>query len=179
MSTNTRSLDYLISIAALALVSIASPSVGEEIIFMSPEWASQACEAWNQDEILTGKLGKWMQNDLDRGYKIMQIYRRDCQESSPVEMRIEDREGSTECVYGGAVTVEELDKKADYLMFADTNRWQEMGEGKYGPMKAMMFGRLKFKGPKGEAMGNMGPFGNFLVLTGQVPSNANVCPGVS
>ncbi len=91
-------------------------------------------------------------------------------------MRIEDRDGSTQCVYGGAVTVEELNPKADYLMFADTQRWQEMGAGKYGPMKAMMFGRLKFKGPKGEAMNNMGPFGNFLVLTGQVPSNADVCP---
>ena len=93
-----------------------------------------------------------------------------------VEMRIEDRDGSTQCVYGGAVKVEELSPKADYLMFADTRRWQEMGADKYGPMKAMMFGRLKFKGPKGEAMNNMGPFGNFLVLTGQVPSNAEVCP---
>ncbi len=170
-----------ISVTTLALVVLlapilVSPASGEELVFMSADWAELACEAWNEDERLTGELGKWMQNDLDRGFKIMQIYRRDCEDSPRVEMRIEDRDGSTECVYGGAVTVEELSKKADYLMFADTQRWQEMGAGKYGPMKAMMFGRLKFKGPKGEAMNNMGPFGNFLVLTGQVPSNADVCP---
>lgn len=165
-----------LGLGVLVVPTLVSPANGKEIVFMSAEWAELACEAWNGDERLTGELGKWMQNDLDRGFKIMQIYRRDCEESPRVEMRIEDRDGSTECVYGGAVTVEELSKKADYLMFADTKRWQEMGASKYGPMKAMMFGRLKFKGPKGEAMNNMGPFGNFLVLTGQVPSNAEVCP---
>ena len=163
--------------ACVLLVStLASPATGEEIVFMSADWAEQACKAWNEDGRLTGELGKWMQNDLDRGYKIMQIYRRDCEDSPRVEMRIEDRDGSTECVYGGAVTVEDLNPKADYLMFADTHRWQEMGAGKYGPMKAMMFGRQKFQRPKGEAMNNMGPFGNFLVLTGQVPSDAEACP---
>ena len=165
-----------LGLGVLLVPILVSPAIAEEIVFMSAEWAELACEAWNEDERLTGELGKWMQNDLDRGFKIMQIYRRDCEDSARVEMRIENRDGSTECVYGGAVTVEELNKKADYLMFADTRRWQEMGAGKYGPMKAMMFGRLKFKGPKGEAMNNMGPFGNFLVLTGQVPSNAEVCP---
>jgi len=163
-------------LGVLLVPTLVSPATGEEIVFMSADWAELACEAWNEDERLTGELGKWMQNDLDRGFKIMQIYRRDCEDSPRVEMRIEDRDGSTECVYGGAVKVEELSPKADYLMFADTRRWQEMGADKYGPMKAMMFGRLKFKGPKGEAMNNMGPFGNFLVLTGQVPSNAEVCP---
>jgi len=165
-----------LAMAVLLAPTLVSPASGEEIVFMSADWAELTCEAWNGDEELTGKLGKWMQNDLDRGFKIMQIYRRDCEDSPRVEMRIEDRGGSTECVYGGAVKVEELSPKADYLMFADTQRWQEMGAGKYGPMKAMLFGRLKFKGPKGEAMNNMGPFGNFLVLTGQVPSNAEVCP---
>ena len=165
-----------LAMAVLLAPILVSPASGEEIVFMSADWAELACEAWNGDEELTGKLGKWMQNDLDRGFKIMQIYRRDCEDSPRAELRIEDRGGSTECVYGGAVKVEELSPKADYLMFADTQRWQEMGAGKYGPMKAMLFGRLKFKGPKGEAMNNMGPFGNFLVLTGQVPSNADVCP---
>ena len=165
-----------LGLGILLMAGGVAPAATEEIVFMSAEWAEKACEAWNEDDELTGKLDKWMQNDLDRGYKIMQIYRRDCEESPRVEMRIEERDGMTTCVYGGAVTVEELNKKADYLMFAETHRWQEMGAGKYGPMKAMMFGRLKFKGPKGEAMGNMGPFGNFLVLTGQVPSNAEVCP---
>lgn len=165
-----------LGLGVLLVPFLVSPATGEELVFMSADWAELACEAWNEDERLTGELGKWMQNDLDRGFKIMQIYRRDCEDSPRVELRIEERDGSTQCVYGGAVKIEELSPKADYLMFADTQRWQEMGADKYGPMKAMMFGRLKFKGPKGEAMNNMGPFGNFLVLTGQVPSNADVCP---
>ena len=169
-------LAIALCLGVLLVPILVSPATGEEIVFMSADWAELACEAWNEDERLTGELGKWMQNDLDRGFKIMQIYRRDCEDSPRVEMRIEDRDGSTQCVYGGAVKVEELSPKADYLMFADTRRWQEMGADKYGPMKAMLFGRLKFKGPKGEAMNNMGPFGTFLVLTGQVPSNAEVCP---
>jgi hypothetical protein len=40
----------------------------------------------------------------------------------------------------------------------------------------MSFGRLGFKGPKMEAMGNMGPFGNFLLLVGKVPADAKSCP---
>ena len=36
-----------------------------------------------------------------------------------------------------------------------------------GPMKAMMLGRLSFSGSYGEAMGNMGPFTNFLRLVGK------------
>jgi putative sterol carrier protein len=50
-----------------------------------------------------------------------------------------------------------------------------MGAGEYGAMKAMMLGRLSFSGPYGEAMGNMGPFGNFLLLAGRVPGSAT-CP---
>jgi hypothetical protein len=30
--------------------------------------------------------------------------------------------------------------------------------------------------PKMEAMGNMGPFGNFLLLVGKVPSDSAACP---
>ena len=51
-----------------------------------------------------------------------------------------------------------------------------MGDGRDGPMKAMMFGRLHFKGPKMEAMGNMGPFAKFLTLTGKVDSDRTKCP---
>jgi putative sterol carrier protein len=43
-------------------------------------------------------------------------------------------------------------------------------------MKAMMFGRLNFEGPKMEAMGNMGPFANFLLLVGKVPGDWAACP---
>jgi putative sterol carrier protein len=60
-------------------------------------------------------------------------------------------------------------------MTADTKRWTEMGKGEYGPMRAMMFGRLAFDGPMGEAMGNMGPFETFLTLVGKVPYDARTC----
>ena len=40
----------------------------------------------------------------------------------------------------------------------------------------MAFGRLGFKGPKMEAMGNMGPFSNFLRLVGKVESDVSSCP---
>jgi putative sterol carrier protein len=61
-------------------------------------------------------------------------------------------------------------------MYAETERWQQMGAGEYGPMKAMMFNRLKFDGPMWEAMKNMGPFKNFLLLVGKVPSDTASCP---
>ena len=89
-------------------------------------------------------------------------------------MRIRKQGEIAKCFYGGAVTVTTLDKKVDYLMHAKTVRWEQMGAGKYGPMKAMMLRRLKFKGPKMEAMGNMGPFKNFLLLAGTVPSGNRI-----
>ena len=67
------------------------------------------------------------------------------------------------------------DKEPDYVMWANTKRWIEMGKGEYGPMKAMMFGRLKFKGPMWEAMKNMDPFSSFLLLTGKVDSDFSSC----
>jgi len=60
-------------------------------------------------------------------------------------------------------------------MHATTERWNEMGAGEYGPMKAMMFGRLKFAGPKVEAMSVMGPFEAFLKLPGKIPGD-QACP---
>ena len=52
----------------------------------------------------------------------------------------------------------------------------DWGKGEYGPMAAMMFGRLGFDGPMLEAMGNMGPFESFLLLVGKVPSETGSCP---
>jgi putative sterol carrier protein len=52
-----------------------------------------------------------------------------------------------------------------------------MGKGEYGPMRAMMFGRLGFDGPMMEAMRNMGPFENFLLLVGKVTGDTATCPG--
>lgn len=145
-------------------------------VLMSVDWAKAACSAWNTDAPLTGELVDWMKNDKGRGYKIMQIYRTDCEKSPRVELRIEPKDGKSWCAYGGAVEHTELNSGADYLMHAETKRWQEMGAGEYGPMKAMMFGRLKFEGPKFEAMGHMGPFSSFLLLVGKVESDAAQCP---
>jgi putative sterol carrier protein len=145
---------------------------------MSAAWAQQACAAWNADATLTDKLVEsgWIRNDSGRGYKAMQIYRADCPKSERIEMQIALKDQKALCVYGGAVRTDKLDGGADYLMWAETARWREMGAGDYGPMRAMMLGRLQFAGPKMEAMGNMGPFESFLLLAGKTPGDWTNCP---
>ncbi len=144
---------------------------------MSQHWAVQACEAWNAEPILTDGLidSEWIKNDAARGYKIIQLYRSDCRESPRAQIRISIEDDKAKCVYGGGVD-KELDLNVDYIMYADTGRWKEMGRGEYGPMRGMLFGRLKFEGPKWEAMKNMGPFRKFLLLVGKVPSDVDTCP---
>ena len=90
-------------------------------------------------------------------------------------MKIAPKDGKAICVYGGAVQNSKMDYAVDYTMHATTERWDEMGAGEYGPMKAMMFGRLKFAGPKVEAMTVMGPFEAFLRLPGKIPGD-KACP---
>jgi putative sterol carrier protein len=163
----------LISLMAASAVAYAAP------VFMSNEWAEQACSAWNQDEELTKGLGgKWIENDAGRGYKVIQIYRSDCEGQKKVELTIVGIDDVAKCSYGGAVQHEELDKSVDYLMYATDEDWVCMGEGKWGcgPMGAMATGKLKFEGPKMEAMGVMGPFEGFLLLTGKVETDRNSCP---
>lgn len=143
---------------------------------MSADWAREACQAWNADATLTKELqaSGWVANDKKRGYKVLQVYRTDCAGSPRVELRIASKDGKALCVAGGRSEAK-LDFDADYAMSAETTRWREMGRGEYGPMRAMMFGRLSFDGPMGEAMGNMGPFESFLLLVGKVPGEAG-CP---
>jgi putative sterol carrier protein len=167
------------AVAATALAALLGSAAAQAApVFMSAEWAGQACDAWNADPVLTDELAEsgWVENNKDRGFKVMQIYRTDCEASPRVEMRIVPKDGKAMCVYGGAVETATLDDGADYIMHATTERWQQMGKGEYGPMKAMMFGRLKFDGPKWEAMQNMGPFTNFLLLTGKVETDFSTCP---
>ena len=162
----------LISGALLALSSLAQAAP----VMMTPEWAAQACEAWNQNAILTTGLGdKWIKNDNKRGYKIVQMYRTDCDEAVKVELKIIDKDGKAICASGGKPE-NNPDFDVDYLMHAKTERWIQMGKGEYGPMKAMMFGRLEFKGPMMEAMSVMGPFEQFLLLAGKVPGDTSTCP---
>jgi putative sterol carrier protein len=162
----------LVSFTCFALGTVAAA----EPVLMSAEWANQACEAWNADSTLTEGLEKWIENDKGRGFKVIEMYRTDCPDSPRAELRFNKKDGKAMCVYGGAVETKNLDLSADYIMSAATPRWPEMGKGEYGPFKAMMFGRLKFEGPKMEAMGNMGPFGAFLRIVGKVPSDSSKCP---
>ncbi len=157
--------------ATFAPVAAAAPTL------MSSEWAVQACQQWNKQPALTTELvDKWMKNDKGRGFKTIHIHRSDCKESPRSELRISLKDGKAQCVYGGKVQNAQPDLDADYLMWAETTRWKEMGGGEYGPMRAMLFGRLNFNGPTGEAMGHMGPFGEFLLLVGKVESETSVCP---
>jgi len=163
---------------ALVLLALASGTAGAQTVLMSEPWAAAACAAWNQDAVLTDQLAEsgWAANDKGRGYKVMQLYRSDCGSRSTAEVRIASKEGKALCVYGGKVQTQSLDAGADYVMSAETSRWIEMGRGDYGPMRAMMFGRLQFEGPKMEAMNNMAPFENFLRLVGKVPGSTSTCP---
>lgn len=160
----------LAALAFLATTAHAAPAM------MSAEWTAQACDAWNKDPALTtGLADKWIKNDNDRGYKIIHLYRTDCGESTQTEMKIVAKDGKAQCVYGGAVQNTRMDDSVDYTMHATTERWDQMGAGEYGPMKAMMLGRLKFTGPKMEAMSVMGPFEAFLRLPGKIPGD-KACP---
>lgn len=145
---------------------------------LSPEWAAQACAAWNQDPVLTRKLVEsgWVGNDAGHGYKVIQIYRNDCESSPWVELQIAHKGEVAQCIYGGAVKTAQLNSGVDYVMNASTAHWVEMGKGDYGPMKAMMLTRLRFSGPMIEAMNNMAPFESFLLLVGKVEADTRQCP---
>ena len=173
LSLGRGSLLLLVASLAIGAAHAADP------VLMSADWAKAACEAWNADAVLPVKLQEsgWIANDKKRGYKLLRIARKDCDASPRVELRIALKDGRAQCIAGAAAAPDvKLDDDVDYLMTAKTARWVEMGKGEYGPMKAMMFGRLSFDGPMGEAMGNMGPFESFLLLVGKVPSDSSSCP---
>jgi putative sterol carrier protein len=98
---------------------------------MSATWAQALCDAWNADTGLTAKLVEsgWVRNDGARGFNVMQIYRTECVQSPRAELQIALKDEKALCVYGGAARSEKLDSGADYLMWADTPRWREMGAG--------------------------------------------------
>src|SRR5690242_18182133 len=141
-----RTIAMAAACAALAGGGLAS---GADLVLMSADWARAACEAWNADAVLPVKLHEsgWVANDKKRGYKLLRIARTDCPSSPQAELRIAAKDGRAQCIAGGAAGAEALDTDVSYLMTAQTRRWVEMGRGEYGPMKAMMFGRLSFDGP--------------------------------
>ncbi|MBN8262066.1 MAG: SCP2 sterol-binding domain-containing protein [Xanthomonadales bacterium] len=162
--------------APVALLALACAPAFAASPLMSAEWTQQACTAWNQNPTLTNGLAKWIGNDKGRGYKAIHLYRTDCGAKTATELTIVKEAGKAVCQYGGPIKHAKLDYAVDYTMHATTARWDEMGQGKYGPMKAMMFGRLEFSGPKMEAMGVMGPFEAFLRMPGKVAWD-KACPG--
>ena len=165
-----------LSLAAAGLLALAG-SVQAAPVLMSPQWAAEACTAWNQNPTLVNELGKkWVKNNGGKGYKAIIMYRTQCGKSNAVELKIADQNGRAECVYGGKQIDMTPNFSVDYEMHATTNDWGEMGRGEYGPMHAMIFGDLKFSGPKFEAMSVMGPFGQFLLLVGKVPGDTSACP---
>ena len=166
----------LLAIAAAMLFATALPAHAAPPL-MSAEWTEQACAAWNQNATLTGGLGgKWINNDKQRGYKVIHLYRTECGAATATELVIVKEGNKAVCQYGGPIKHAKLDDDVDYVMHATTERWKQMGEGDYGPMRAMMFGRLQFTGPKMEAMGVMGPFEAFLRMPGKVAWD-KACPG--
>ena len=165
--------------SVIAVIATMAPTFAQTpATAMSETWAKTMCEAWNADATLTHKLveSDWIKNDAGRGFKAMQIYRADCPTSARIEMQIALKDNKAMCTYGGSAKTTALNGSADYLMWAETARWREMGAGEYGPMRAMMFSRLNFAGPRMEAMGNMGPFESFLLLVGKVPGDWATCP---
>ena len=63
-------------------------------------------------------------------------------------------------------------------MHATDENWTCMGKGPFGcgATGAMTTGKLKFSGPKVEAMGVIGPFDSFLQMTGRIPSDKGASP---
>ncbi len=163
--------------AVAATASFAVAGAAQATPLMSDEWAAQACSQWNATPALVDELGgSWVRNDGGKGFKLIHLYRSECGEATRRELRIAARDGKAVCVYGGRVEHTKLDSGVDYVMHAKTEHWGEMGRGQYGPMRAMMFGALRFSGPKMEAMGVMGPFEQFLLLVGKVAGDTAACP---
>jgi len=169
----------------ISLVLVSSAAMAD---FMDEKWAQQACAAWNKNPVLTGQLAqmpgdmfgdgyKWIDNDAGRGYKIIKIYRdgNNCGSKKAIQLTIAKKNGKAMCVYGGKPDGKKMNFSVDYVMHATDKNWTCMGTGSCGVMGSMMTGKLKFQGPKMEAMKVMDPFAGFLKLTGQVPGAKTAC----
>ncbi len=159
---------------------MVAPTFAWSGTYMDSEWAKGICDAWNASEPLTNELaGKsWMDNNGNRGYKMLRVYRDKCGADSAVQLTISAKDGKAMCTYGGAPTADAMDSSMDYVMHATDDDWNCMGKASFGcgAMGAMMTGKLKFEGPKMEAMGVMGPFNAFLQLVDEVPGDQGQCP---
>lgn len=153
-------------------------SINANAAFMDTAWAKKACSGWNADGKLTSELGKkWIKNNGGRGYKLVQIYRDKCGVGKKIQLTIQEKGGKAICVRGGKPDGKALNSSMDYVMHASDKDWTCIGKGSFGcgAMGAMASGKLKFKGPKMEAMSVMGPFGSFLKLTGKIGGDKGTC----
>ena len=156
--------------------------------YMDAAWANKACAAWNANGTLTSQLAaiddddgegyKWVKNNAGRGYKLVQMYRSHCGANTKVQLVIQEKGGKAMCIGSGKPDGKAMNFKVDYLMHASDKNWECMGKGSFGcgAMGAMMSGKLKFQGPKVEAMKVMGPFEAFLKVAGKVPGDKTACP---
>ena len=124
-------MHHLPRTAALVCTLLAGVGAQAQSVAMSPAFAEAMCSAWNADASLTDGLAEsgWAKNDGGRGHKAMQIYRSDCPNSARIEMQIALKDNKAQCVYGGAAKSKALGNGADYLMWAETPKWREMGSG--------------------------------------------------
>ena len=115
-------MDNKLRMAALVLGVALATSARAAPPLLSPEWAAQACVAWNQDPVLAKELvkSKWISNVGGHGYKAIQIYRNDCEQSAWVELQIAQKGELAQCIYGGKVKTTQLDSGVDYMMNAST-----------------------------------------------------------
>ncbi len=164
----------------IALAALAVAASAQATPLMSPEWAAEACQLWNKTPSLTnGLVGKaWLANDAGRGYKIVRMYRTDCGPATKTELKIEPKDGKAMCVYGGKPVTPNFNDTKDYVMYASTKTWNDMGAGDYGPKSGMFFHGFRFDGPYAEAMGVMGAFEAFVLFPGKIPGD-NTCPAAA
>ena len=120
-------------------------------VMMGPEWAQGMCQAWNADPELTSKLveSDWVIECKKRGFKVMQIYRADCEGSPRIELRVSEKNGKAVCVYGGKAETR-LDSDVDYLMRPIRPAGSKWAKAKTRPNVRASFQRLRFDGPMGK-----------------------------
>jgi len=176
-----RTISFIVLSFFISALNI-SPASAEEtaakpadtVVMLSADWGTKACAAWNADEVLSKGLkdSGWISSHKNnRGFRIIELYRSDCASSPHIQLKFQEKDGKAVCVDSGAM----FDKDWDFLMYATTADWVSMGKGEVGPMGGMMSGKLSFKGSMWEAMQNMGPFKNFLLLFGKIPTATDKC----
>ena len=177
-------------LSLLALIATVS-SFAMANTYMDAAWAQKACNAWNASSVLTSQLMEiededdedaggysWVKNNAGRGYKLVQMYRSKCGAASKIQLTIQNKGGKAMCVAAGKPDGKKMNFAVDYLMHATDRSWACMGRGSFGcgAMGAMMSGKLKFQGPKMEAMKVMAPFEAFLKVAGKTSGNKASCP---